>query len=94
MELKWVQQGLGAATKAGERPPRQPRTTRNREWMVDRWAGTGITMIDTYRGLVTGIKFKCEKGHVFEESAGLVANQKTRPCCVEWHRRSLRTSLR
>ncbi|WP_093300042.1 hypothetical protein ABL840_37370 [Variovorax sp. NFACC27] len=37
MEWKWVQQGLDAATKAGERPPPPPRRTpaRNREWMVD-----------------------------------------------------------
>lgn len=98
MEWKWVQQGLDAATKAGERPP-PPRTTRNREWMVDQLAGTGITMIGTYRGLVTGIEFQCEKGHVFKESAGLVANQKTCPCCVEWNwlrgpRSGLRASLR
>jgi hypothetical protein len=50
-------------------------------------------------GLVAGIEFQCEKGHVFKESAGLVANKKTCPCCVDWKwthgpRAGLRVSLR
>jgi hypothetical protein len=28
-------------------------------------------MIGRYPGLVTGVEFQCEKGHVFMESAGL-----------------------
>jgi hypothetical protein len=101
MEWKWVQQGLDAATKAGTRLPPPPRTTpvRDSAWMMAQLEGTGITMIGRYRGLVTGIEFQCEKGHVFKESAGLVANKKTCPCCVDWKwtrgpRAGLRASLR
>lgn len=100
-EWKWVQQGLDAATKAGMRPPPPPRTTfvRDSAWIVAQLEGTGITMISRYRGFVTGIEFQCEKGHVFKESAGLVANKKTCPCCVDWKwtrgpRAGLRASMR
>lgn len=101
MEWKWVQAGLDAAKKAGVRPPPAPPTTavRNREWMLKQLEGSGITMIGRYRGLVTGMEFQCEKGHVFKESAGVVANRKSCPCCVDWNwssgpRRGLRASLR
>jgi hypothetical protein len=96
-----VQRGLDAAKKAGVRPqPVQPtKPVRNREWMINLLEGTGITMIDRYRGLVTGIEFQCEKGHVFKESPGVVAYRKSCPCCVEWSYLSdrgwgLRASLR
>jgi len=87
MEWKWVQMGLDAAKKAGVRAPPAPRTTpvRNREWMINQLEGTGITMIGHYRGLVTGVEFQCKKGHVFKESAGVVANRKSCPCCVDWN---------
>ena len=85
MEWKYVQAGLDAAKKAGKRPPPKPRTTpaRNREWMVKRLEGTGITMIGRYRGLVTGVEFQCTMGHIFKESAGVVAyGTKSCPHCV------------
>ena len=101
MEWQLVQKGLDAAKKAGVRPPPVPRTTpaRNREWMLKELEGTGITMIGRYRGLVRGMEFECEKGHVFKESAGVVANRKSCPCCVDWNwlsgpRKGLRASLR
>src|SRR5882762_6493360 len=30
-----------------------------------------------------GIEFQCEKGHVFHESPGVIANRKSCPCCVD-----------
>jgi hypothetical protein len=100
MEWQLVQKSLGAAKTAGVRPPPQ-RTTpvRNREWMLRQLEGSGITMVGRYRGLVTGVEFRCEKGHVFKDSPGLVANKKSCPCCVDWKyfcgfRRGLRASLR
>lgn len=100
MEWKWVQAGLEAVKKAGVRPGPRPRfgPVRNREWMINQLEGTGITMIGRYRGLVTGVEFQCEKGHVFKESAGLVANRKSCPCCVDWNwlsgpRRGLRKPI-
>jgi hypothetical protein len=86
MEWKWVQECLDVAKKAGVRPPPKPRSTpvRNREWMIKQLEGTGITMIGRYRGLVTGVEFQCAKGHVFKESAGVVAYGKSCPlCCME-----------
>lgn len=101
MDWTYVQQGLDAAKRAGVRPPPLPRKTpvRNHEWMVTQLEGTGITMIGRYRGLVTGIEFECAEGHVFKESAGVVANRKSCPCCVDWNwlsgpRAGLRVSLR
>jgi len=84
MEWQLVQKGLDAAKKAGIRPPRTTRTTpvRNREWMIRQLEGSGITMIGGYRGLVTGMEFQCEKGHVFKESPGVVANRKSCPCAT------------
>ncbi len=83
--LEWsqVQTLLDTARKAGVRPPPKPRSTpvRNREWMIKQLEGTGITMIGHYRGLVTGVEFQCAKGHVFKESAGLVAREKYCPWC-------------
>ena len=83
------------------RPPPSPRTTlvRDSAWMVAQLEGAGIIMIGRYRGLVTGIEFQCENGRVFKESASLVANKKTCPCCVDWKwtrgpRAGLRASLR
>jgi hypothetical protein len=99
MEWKQVEEGLRAVQKAGVRPPPPPRTkpVRNREWMLEQLQGTGIAMIGPYRGLVTGVEFQCEKGHVFKESPGALAHQKTCPCCVAWQFGSksiLRPSLR
>ena len=98
MDWESVQTGLDAAKKAGLRPPRI-KPLRNREWMINQLEGSGITMIGRYRGLVTGVEFQCEKGHVFKESAGVVANRKSCPCCVDWNwlsgpRKGLRASLR
>jgi hypothetical protein len=83
MEWEWVQAGLNAAKKAGVRPPQVPRTTsvRNREWMLTQLEGTGITIVGRYRGLIRGTDFRCEKGHEFTESAGVVANHKACPLC-------------
>ena len=83
MEWERVQMALDVAKKAGIRPPPKPRTTpvRNREWMIKQLEGTGITMIGRYRGLVTGVEFQCAKGHVFKESAGVVAYGKSCPLC-------------
>ncbi len=97
MEWELVQAGLDAAKKAGIRPPRI-KPVRNREWMINQLEGTGITMIGRYRGLVTGVEFQCQKGHVFKESSGLVANRKSCPCCVDWNwlsgrRRGLRKPI-
>ena len=85
MEWELVQKGLDAAMKAGVRPPPQRPISpvRNREWMLDQLEGTGITMIGRYGGPVRGIEFQCEKGHAFRESAGVVANRKSCPCCVD-----------
>lgn len=95
-----VQQGLDAARKAGVRSgPLRAKPLRDREWMIGQLEGTGIAMIGRYSGLVRGMEFQCEKGHVFKESPGLVANQKSCPCCVDWNwsrgpRKGLRASLR
>ncbi|MEW6292584.1 MAG: GIY-YIG nuclease family protein [Pseudomonadota bacterium] len=100
MEWQLVQKGLDAAMKAGVRPgPLREKPVRNREWMQKQLEGTGITMISRYAGLVRGMEFRCEKGHIFKESAGVVANRKTCPCCVDWNwlsgpRKGLRASLR
>lgn len=101
MEWSRVQMGLDAAKRAGARPPPRPRfgPLRNREWMLQQLEGSGIIMISPYRGLVTGMEFQCEKGHVFKESPGVVANRKSCPCCVDWGwsrgpRSGLRASLR
>jgi hypothetical protein len=99
MEWQLVQKGLNAAKIAGVRPPQQRTPSRNREWMLKLLEGTGITMIGHYRGLLTSVEFRCEKGHVFKDSPGLVANLKSCPCCVDWRysfgfRRGLRASLR
>ncbi len=85
MEWELVLAGLDAAKKAGERSPPKIKSVRNREWMINQLEGTGITMIGRYRGLVTGVEFQCEKGHVFKESPGLMANRKSCPCCVDWN---------
>lgn len=81
---EWVRMGLSVAKKAGKRPPPKPRTrpVRNREWMIKQLEGTGITMIGHYRGLITGVEFQCAKGHVFKESAGVVAYGKSCPLCA------------
>ena len=81
IEWKVVERALDAARNAGVRPPPVPRTypVRNHEWMVKELEGTGISMTEQYRGLVRYTEFKCEKGHVFKESAGLLVNFKTCP---------------
>lgn len=99
MEWQLVQKGLNAAKAAGARAPPQRTLVRNREWMLKLLEGSGITMTGRYRGLVTGVEFRCEKGHVFKDSPGLLANYKSCPCCVDWNyfcgfRRGLRSSLR
>jgi hypothetical protein len=83
MEWELVQAGLDAAKKAGIRPPPVPPTTsvRNHEWMLKQLEGTGITIVGRYRGLIRGTDFRCEKGHEFTESAGVVANHKACPVC-------------
>ncbi len=83
LEWKWIEAGLNAVIKAGIRPPPKPRTTpmRNREWMLKQLEGTGISMIGRYRGLITGVEFQCVKGHIFKESAGVVAYRKSCPLC-------------
>lgn len=80
---RWIQMALDKAKKAGIRPPPKPRTrpVRNRDWMIKQLEGTGITMIGRYRGLITGVEFHCAKGHVFKESAGVVAYGKSCPLC-------------
>lgn len=78
-----MQAGLEAARKAGVRPPPAlPSTSvRNGEWMLTQLEGSGITIVGRYRGLVRGTDFRCEKGHEFTESAGVVANRKSCPLC-------------
>jgi hypothetical protein len=101
LPMKWelVQIAVEAAARAGVRPPEPARPVRNREWMLKQLAGTGIKMTAGYRGLLTHVEFQCEKGHVFTESPGLLANRKSCPCCVDWgwqrgYRSGLRVSLR
>ncbi len=100
MEWQLVQKGLDAASKAGVRPgPLRTPAVRNSEWMQKQLEGTGIKMIGPYAGLVRGMEFQCEKGHIFKESAGVVADRKSCPCCVDWNwlsgpRKGLRPSLR
>jgi hypothetical protein len=101
MDWATVQAGLDAAKKAGVRlPPAPPtRTVRNSEWMEKQLEGTGIAMVERYRGPIRLMEFQCEKGHVFKESADVVANRKSCPCCVDWNclsgwRKGLRASLR
>lgn len=86
MEWELVQSGLAAAKKAGLRPPpiNPIKPVRNREWMISQLEGTGITIIGRYRGLVAGVEFQCEKGHTFWETAGLMANRRSCPCCVDY----------
>ena len=86
MEWQVVEKGLEAARKAGVRPPPAPRVypVRNNEWMLKELEGTGITMLGQYGGLVRYTEFVCRKGHIFKESAGLLANYKSCPCCVDW----------
>ena len=67
----WGTAATGAATMS----------VRNREWMLTQLEGTGITMVGRYRGLIRGTDFRCEKGHEFTESAGVVANRKSCPLC-------------
>jgi hypothetical protein len=101
MKWEWVQNGLDEARIAGVRPPPPPRLTavRNGEWMLKQLEGSGITMIGRYGGLLRGMEFQCEKGHVFKESPGVLAYRKSCPCCVDWNwsrgpKAGLRTSLR
>lgn len=100
LDWKSIQKGLEAAEKVGMRPPPPPRTypTRNHDWMVKELEGSGIAMTERYQGLVRYTEFRCDKGHVFKESAGLFVNYKTCPCCVDWEisagwRTGLRASL-
>ncbi len=85
VEYERVRGALDIATKVGMRPSPKPRIkpVRNREWMINQLEGTGITMIGTYRGLVTGVEFQCVRGHTFKQSAGLVANRKMCPLCEQ-----------
>jgi len=85
MDWALVQKGLDAAENAGYRPqPRTRKPVKNSEWMQKQLEGTGITMISRYGGLVRYTEFQCAKGHVFKESAGILANKKSCPCCVDW----------
>ncbi len=100
MDWQLVQRGLDAAKHAGVRPgPLRKPSVRNSDWMLKQLEGSGITMIGRYSGLVRGMEFQCEKGHVFKESPGDVANRKSCPCCVDWNwqsgpKKGLRASLR
>lgn len=101
MEWPLVLAGLEAARSAGIRRPPSPRTIpiKNGDWMAKQLEGTGIVMLGRYSGLVRGMEFRCEKGHVFKDSPGLVATLKSCPCCVDWGwlrgpRSGLRLSLR
>lgn len=99
MDWQLVVRGLEAAKKAGIRPPPEKKATKNSEWMLEQLEGTGISMIGRYSGLIRGMEFQCEKGHVFKDSPGLVADRKSCPCCADWGwrsgpRRGIRTSLR
>lgn len=86
MTWRQVQDGLEAVRRSGTRPPPRPRDrpVRDRNWMLRQLEGTGITMIGRYRGLITGVEFRCDKGHIFKESPGLVDHRKSCPCCVDW----------
>ena len=94
MEWEWVLVGLDAAKKAGVRPPRQPpKRSRHHEFTLAQLEGTGITIVGRYRGIIRGTDFKCEKGHQFTESAGVVANRKACPLCgpdyrAPWRRKT------
>lgn len=81
MEWRTVQAGLDAARRAGMRPAPKPRLVRNREWMLEQLEGTGITLIGHYGGLLRFAEFRCEAGHTFKESPGLVANFESCPLC-------------
>jgi hypothetical protein len=100
MEWQLLQKGLDAAGKAGVRTgPLRAKPVRDSDWMLEQLEGTGIVMLGRYSGLVRGIEFQCERGHVFRESPGVVANRKSCPCCVDWNwlsgpRAGVRPSLR
>lgn len=98
MEWAAVERGLAAAENAGTRPMREPRSVRNGNWMLTQLEGTSIAMVDRYAGLVRSMNFQCSSGHVFRESAGLLAKKKSCPCCTDWgftrgHRAGIRRSL-
>jgi hypothetical protein len=100
MDWATVQAGLDAAENAGVRLPPAPRTKpmHDREWMIDQLEGTGITIVDRYRGFARHIEFQCAKGHVFKEIPGVLRLFKSCPCCVDWNsggsRQGMRASLR
>ncbi len=99
MDWATVERGIAAAQKAGVRPPRAQKAVRDRDWLVATLDGTGIQLLGRYGGLVRGVEFQCEHGHVFKESPGLLANKKSCPCCVDWgftrgYRAGLRASLK
>jgi len=101
MDWKMVEAGLRAVAKAGIRPPPRlrDRPVRDKEWMKNELEGTGIEMVGPYRGLVTGVEFQCQHGHMFKESPGYLAHRKSCPCCVDWGwqrgpKQGLRPSLR
>lgn len=84
MEWQMVQNGLDAAQKAGVRLPRVKASgtrSQSHERLLTQLDGTGITIVGRYRGLVRGTDFRCEKGHEFTESAGVVAYRKLCPLC-------------
>lgn len=99
MDWQYVLKGLEAAKKAGIRPLPKKKVIRNHEWMLEQLEGTGISMLGRYSGLIRGMEFKCDQGHIFKDSPGLVASRKSCPCCVDWnftrgYRSGLRPSLR
>jgi hypothetical protein len=101
LPMKWelVERALEAAAKAGARPPEPARPVKNTEWLRKQLEGAGIMLTRPYRGLITQVEFRCEKGHVFIESPGLLAHHKSCPCCVDWgipwgYRKGVRASLR
>lgn len=101
MTWQLVQNGLAAAKKAGVRPPPKPRIhpVRDRDWMLKQLEGTGITINGPCAGEGMEIEFQCKEGHVFKDSALLMENRKSCPCCVDWNfskgpRVGVRKSLR
>jgi hypothetical protein len=87
LNWEWIEEGIQAAKHAGIRddinqpPIPKPNAKRNKEWMENQIKDSGLTMLTKYRGLVTGVEFKCSKGHTFKKSAGVIAYNPNCPLC-------------
>jgi len=83
----WIEEGIQAAKNAGVRqdmnqpPIPKQKAKRNKEWMENQIKGSGLVMLTKYRGLITGVEFKCSRGHVFKMSAGRIAYNPYCPLC-------------